>query len=236
MTVTTTTHVCAGSAITLSGSPAGGTWTSSNTATATVTGGIVTGGTVSTATTVTITYTIGTGCSRSTTITVNPVPPPITGSTAMCEGLTTDLSDGVTGGTWTSSNTSVATAGLSSGIITGVSTGTTTVTYIAGGCPVTVTVSILPPPPAISGASSVCAGSTVTLVDATTGGTWISANTAIATVNASSGVVGGEAAGTVLISYTVGSGCTVVKTVIVNPLSPIIGPSVVCLVAVHHPC
>ncbi len=136
VTVTTATHVCAGSAITLSGSPAGGTWTSSNTATATVTGGTVTGGTVATATTVTITYTIGTGCRRSTIKTVNPVPPPITGNTTVCEGVSTDLSDGVTGGTWTSSNTTVATAGLTTGIITGGgSPGTSTVTYITGGCP-----------------------------------------------------------------------------------------------------
>jgi trimeric autotransporter adhesin len=75
-------------------------------------------------------------------------------------------------------------------------------------------------PEAITGTSSVCAGSTSTLTSATTGGTWSSSNTGVATVN-SSGVVSGVSAGTATISYTatgsLGTGTTT-RIVTVNPL------------------
>ncbi|MBE2289990.1 MAG: Ig-like domain-containing protein, partial [Chitinophagaceae bacterium] len=72
-------------------------------------------------------------------------------------------------------------------------------------------------PAAIGGPSSVCVGSTITLTNDTTGGTWSSASTSIASVN-TSGVVTGNAAGTTTISYSKGTGCTVTKTITVNPL------------------
>src|SRR5579862_2536511 len=93
------------------------------------------------------------------------------------------------------------------------STTTFTITGSAGGCSstsVTAAVTVNPPPTiaAISGPTSVCTGSTITLTDATGGGTWSSANTTIATVNGS-GVVTGVDSGTTLINYTVTSiaGC-----------------------------
>ncbi|MBL7690181.1 MAG: PKD domain-containing protein, partial [Flavipsychrobacter sp.] len=72
-------------------------------------------------------------------------------------------------------------------------------------------------PAAIGGPSAVCVGSTITLTNDTTGGTWSSASTSIASVN-TSGVVTGNAAGTTTISYSKGTGCTVTKTVTVNAL------------------
>ena len=48
-----------------------------------------------------------------------------------------------------------------------------------------------------------CAGSSLALSDATSGGVWSSSNTAIATVTASTGIVTGVAAGTDTITYTV---------------------------------
>jgi hypothetical protein len=75
-------------------------------------------------------------------------------------------------------------------------------------------------PEAISGTSTVCVGSTTILSSATTGGTWSSSNTGVATVN-SSGVVSGVSAGTATISYTatgsLGTGTTT-RIVTVNPL------------------
>jgi hypothetical protein len=75
-------------------------------------------------------------------------------------------------------------------------------------------------PEAISGTSTVCVGSTITLSSATTGGTWSSSNTGVATVN-SSGVVSGVASGNATISYTatgsLGTG-TITRVVTVNPL------------------
>jgi trimeric autotransporter adhesin len=65
-------------------------------------------------------------------------------------------------------------------------------------------------------ATSLCEGATLALSDATTGGAWVSATTAVGTVS-SAGVVTGVSAGTVIISYTA-SGCTVTTVLTINPL------------------
>eukprot|EP01035_Chromulina_nebulosa_P021038 gene21038-27264_t len=52
-----------------------------------------------------------------------------------------------------------------------------------------------------TGTAQVCVGSTTTLANATTGGTWSSSNAAIATVGSSSGIVTGVSGGTVTITY-----------------------------------
>ena len=77
----------------------------------------------------------------------------------------------------------------------------------------------LPVVAAITGASTVCASATITLADATSGGVWSSATTSVATVDPSTGVVTGVAAGTSVISYAVTNSCgttTVTTTVTVN--------------------
>jgi PKD repeat protein len=92
--------------------------------------------------------------------------------------------------------------------------GTYTVTLQAssacGGSSKTVTVTVqsgATAPAAIGGTPTVPIGSTTTLSSATVGGTWSSSNTAVATVNPTTGVVTGVAAGTATISYTVNNGC-----------------------------
>jgi len=55
--------------------------------------------------------------------------PEITGNTSVCQNYITTLSNAVSGGTWTSANTSVATINSSSGEVTGVAAGTTEITY-----------------------------------------------------------------------------------------------------------
>lgn len=57
----------------------------------------------------------------------------------------------------------------------------------------------------ISGGTSVRTGLTVTLTNATAGGTWSSSDTAVATVVAGTGVVTGVAVGSCTIIYTVGA-------------------------------
>ncbi len=145
----------------------GGTWSSANPGIASVpvgpsgTGvvsGIVNGN-------VNITYTLPvTGCYAVVPVTVNPVPAPITGSSAICFGDMTTLNDATPGGAWISNNTSVANVS-GTGDITSASPGSVNIDYILPtGCKATIpfTVNTLPIPYTISnvGAPNYCASGT----------------------------------------------------------------------------
>jgi trimeric autotransporter adhesin len=220
--ITGPSTLCVGSTITLSDALSGGTWITSSTATATVSsGGVVTGISAGTAN---IYYIVG-GCYAYHTVTVTSGAPAIGGTTTVCVGLTTTLTDAGTGGSWTSSNTSIATIGMTSGIVTGIAAGTVTVSYsMPGGCIATTVVTVTGSS-TITGPSTVCVGSSVTLSDAIPGGTWLSSSTTTATV--SSGVVTGMAAGTLSVYYIVGS-CYGFHTMTVTSGASISGPSTVC--------
>jgi hypothetical protein len=86
---------------------------------------------------------------------------------------------------------------------------------------ITMTVNALSAITPITGPATVCAGAGVTLSSGPAGGVWSSDNTAAATVDASSGLVTGQAAGSANITYTYtnGSGCPSSATyaVTVNP-------------------
>jgi hypothetical protein len=135
---------------------------------------------------------------------------PITGTTTLCAGSTTNLSDATSGGTWSSTVTTVATVS-GSGLVTGIAGGTSIISYSAGACTVTSTVTVNPLPNAgvITGTGAdtiICAGKTETLSDAAAGGIWSSSNTLLATVG-STGIVAGVAAGIDTIAYTVTNSC-----------------------------
>ncbi len=229
--ITGTPFMCIGTTTSLSGS-GGGTWTSSNTSVATVgvSTGIVTGMSAGIAT---ISYVMfSTGCNVVTTVTVNPSPATISGSMNVCIGGTSVLSNSSGSGTWTSSNTIVATIGSSSGIVTGKIAGTSTITFkLSGtGCTVTGIVTVMPPPPAITGTMATCIGSTTTLSNSVTGGTWASGSTAIVAIGSSSGIITGVSAGTTTVTYTPPSGCSITATVTVNPFpSAISGGTALCV-------
>jgi uncharacterized protein YjdB len=221
--------VCVGSTITVASGTAGGTYSSSNVALATVVAGtgVVTG--VGAGNPV-ITYTLGTGCFTTATITVNPSPSAITGSGTVCTGSTTALTQSVAGGTWSSSNTLVATVGTT-GVVTGVTAGNPTITYtLPAGCFALFPMTVNTTPPANTGTAVVCTGLTTTLANGTGGGTWTSSNTGEATIVAGTGVATGVAAGFPTITYTVPSGCFVTTNLTVN-ISPasIAGASSVCV-------
>jgi uncharacterized protein YjdB len=143
----------------LSDVTAGGTWSSSNSAIATVSG---TGGVTGVgAGNVTISYTMPSGCFSTFAMTINTNPGTITGTPVVCVGNTTTLSNAVAGGTWTSSNVTQATVGASTGIVFGVAAGTPTITYTyPGGCTSTLTVTVSPVPNVYSviGGGAYCSG------------------------------------------------------------------------------
>ncbi len=220
--------VCAGSNLYLADVTPLGTWSSVLTGFVSVgsASGIITGLTTGTDT---IIYSVG-GCSVKKTITVNPLPAPITGNTHICVGVTSVLSSSPTGGIWTSSNTLVATVGSLTGIVVGISGGVANIIYTsAAGCQVVTTVTINTAPGTISGGSFICIGGTIPYTDIVTGGTWTSSNTGVATVGSLSGLVTGMGIGAASISYNAG-GCSVLKIISVNALPPSIsGPGTVCV-------
>lgn len=235
-TIAGSSTVCPSSTITLSTAGTDGTWSSTNTAAATINAsGVVTG--VASGTT-TISYYVSNACGTdldTKVVTINALPGAgtITGTATACAGYTTALSDATSGGVWSSANTSVATVGTN-GIVTGVAAGTATISYtvtnVCGSVAATTVVTINTTPMAISGTASVCVGSTTALSDVTGGLTqWTSSNTAIATVGTSTGIVSGIAAGTARITYNIYNGCFATKVVTVNTTpSAISGSASVC--------
>ena len=225
--ITGTTHVCVGSSILLSDGTTGGSWISSDAATATVVPGtgVVTG---VVADTVTIIYSDGGTCASSILITVNPFPGTIAGASHVCMGSTTSLSDLPPGGTWATSNPLVAIVGSSSGIVTGENAGSAVITYSLGiGCNAYASMSVNPLPPAISGVSFMCLGATTTLGDVGPGGIWGSSNSFIAPVSPS-GVVTGLSGGAAVISYTISTGCAATRTMSVIAVPAISGLADLC--------
>ncbi len=82
---------------------------------------------------------------------------------------------------------------------------------------------------AITGDSILCKGDTLTLNEATTGGTWSSSNIIVAIVGSSTGLVTGAATGIAEITYTAGSGFVTMTVTVTIPPSPIVGPTDLCL-------
>ncbi len=212
--ITGSPSVCNGSVSTLSGSPAGGTWSSSLPAVASIdpAGNV----TALTPGQTTISYTNGT--TATLTLTVNATPAPIYGTTAICAGNSTTLTNATPGGIWSSSSPGIITVGSSSGLVMGLMAGTTNIYYtISSGCRTSVPVTVNLTPSAISGVSTVCAGAGTLFSNASLGGLWSSSNPAVATVG-STGSVSGVYAGSSTITYSVGAGCYATKVISVNAL------------------
>lgn len=221
--VSGTTTICVSATTLLTGSPSGGTWSSSNPTIALVgtATGVVTGITAGTAV---ITYTLPTGCFKTVSVNVITTPGPIScaaGGSILCQLCvlgTMTLTNPNPGGTWSSSNPSVATIGSSSGLVTGVTVGVTTITYsFGGGCFSTASLTVNPLPAPITGPNTVCVGFGITLSSASPGGTWSSSG-AVAVVSPGTGVVTGWATGVEIITYTLPTGCFTTYTVTVTPL------------------
>ena len=165
------------------------------------------------------------GCNSapSTTITLTsmglPDMPEVSGITSLCVGQITQLLASVPGGIWKSSNTNILTVSQS-GVISAVNVGTSTVSYaVSNTCGVstkniTVQVNALPSLAVITGASSICRGTSVTYKSSVWGGVWSSSNAGIISVNPSTGLVTALADGDAELRYTVTnvSGCKSTST------------------------
>lgn len=220
--------ICVGATTTLTDATTSGTWSSGTTSVATI-------GTAGTVAAVApgisaISYTGTNGCIRTAMLTVSATPS-ITGPSLICIGNTVALSPSTTGGTWVASTAGVASIGFTTGTITGSATGTTNITYTLNSfCKTSITITVGVGPAAITGGAAVCNSATTTLSDATPGGTWSSANTAIASIDATTGVVTGASAGTTYITYGFGAGCYKVKSITIGGgLGSLTGATALCV-------
>ncbi|MBM3919338.1 MAG: hypothetical protein FJ344_07550 [Sphingomonadales bacterium] len=137
-------NLCAGSTDAFSASPAGGIWSSSNPTVAMVNAntGLVTAMSPGTAT---ITYTIsGTGgcpnatASRTLVITAPVNAGVLSGNQNLCVGSSDTYVSTVSGGSWSSGNSTVAMVVAGTGVVTALTPGTAAITYTlsgSGGCP-----------------------------------------------------------------------------------------------------
>ena len=226
--------VCVGSSISLTNTAAGGTWSSGSPSVANVGGssGIVTGLTSGTAI---ISYSVTNSCGTAAdtqNIAINslPVAGTIAGPTNLCEGATISLSNTATSGVWNSSSTSTATI-TATGVLSGVTAGTCVISYsvtnICGTATDTqsVTVNALPNPGSITAPSStLCHGSSVTLTNTITGGTWSSSNTSAATIDGVSGLASALSPGITTITYTTApsaTGCISATTFVLTVIADV---------------
>jgi len=149
-------------------------------------------------------------------------PPPnagtIDGIQTLCSGATTNyVSNGQTGGTWSSANSTIASVSAS-GIVSANNAGTTTISYtVSDNCNRTnvanrtITVNGLVNAGSIDGVVTLCTNTTFPFTtNGNSGGTWTSSNPSLATVNPNTGLVtpnqNGQT-GAIIISYQVnGSG------------------------------
>jgi uncharacterized protein YjdB len=217
--ITGTSAVCPYAVSLLSDAVPGGAWSSSDPTIAIADGAEIqgiTGGTVN------ITYTLTNGCGTNYATTVFTVYPAanagtISGTPEFCAtGSTTLTHVGGDLGTWSPDGSGIDMVDAL-GRVTAISAGTATISYNVTsiyGCTAYTTYVVtidgtLSAPPAIDGTGflAFCNGTTMTLTDATYGGSWSSGNTAIATIDPVSGVAYGVIPGSAMITYTITNTC-----------------------------
>ena len=134
----------------------------------------------------------------------------IGGPSSVCRNATIVLTNSTPGGVW-----SISSGNSNASIVVNPTTNECTLTGILGGttCDVkysmcgestkTITINELPVVDPITNNTTICVGSSNTLVSGPVAGVWSSADLNIATVNTSSGQVNAIAPGTVALTYTI---------------------------------
>ena len=225
--------LCIGNTITLSDLVIGGIW-ASNTANASVAGGIVTGDLAGLDT---ITYTVN-NCgvafaSKPIKILKIPFVSPIVGLDSVCLGSSISLTDSTYGGIWSSLNSFASVTG---GVVTGLALGYDSIKYavsnMCGTWFVTRGVTVWGvPAPNITAPTAICVGIPTTLSGAPLGGVWSSINS---TAAISGNILTGNNSGTDTVKYTATNSCgsaTVSQSIDIEAIpTPLIsGSSLFCI-------
>jgi hypothetical protein len=225
--ITGATSVCSNAQVQLSNTTTGGVYSSSNASVATIgnLSGLVTGQTPGT-TIISYQVSNSNGCSNTVTYPITVLAAPTaalsnSGATSFCQGGSVTLTAGAASAyLWNTGQTTQS--------VTVSNTGNYAVTITAAnGCsattlPTSVAVLSLPTVNAIAGSNTVCSNGITTLTNSTSNGLWSSSNTAIATVNTSTGIVAGVAPGSADILYTVvgTNGCSATALKPMTVISP----------------
>ena len=235
-TITGLNQVCLASLLLVNDIKAGGVWSMSNSS-ASIVLGTVTPHTIGFDT---IRYIMTNMCGIDTavlgiSILTAPVVNAIVGNSFVCFGLTTTLNDLTPGGSWSAANASIS---VISGVLTGNAPGTDTIYYrvsnLCGSDSATAIISVNPLPNAgvISGDSTVCPGSNISLTESVATGTWSLSNSN-ATITGN--IVTGNTPGFDTIRYLDTNLCGTdfaQKMITINPLpsaGTLTGPSAVCI-------
>ncbi|MCL2026999.1 MAG: hypothetical protein FWG79_00770 [Bacteroidales bacterium] len=231
------TNLCVGSTRIFTSATPDGIWTSSASLVASLTShtsGELTANTIGT-TELRYTHSL-TGCDIMKTVRVWQQPISTTGDRSVCRGESIQLTNNTvpTGddvGVWSIQSGGSAATISATGLLTansGTSSATVIVQYTLGHCSDTFRVDVRQLPNPITGPTTLCEEQVQTYTNTGTSGTWSSSNTAIATVNATSGELTAVSAGTFDLIFTSPYGCTTQLAITVNPLpAPIDGPNAV---------
>lgn len=207
-------HMCAGSSDIIVSTMPAGSWSSSNTSVATISG---TGSIHAIATGVTtISHIASNSCGNDTatfTVTVDGplLSAPVTGPSTVCVGAAINLSNVYTGGVWSVSNANASVS--STGVVSGIAAGAVTVKYVysnaCGSDSATAVVTVETPLSAgtVTGADTICSGTLTAFTSTGTGGAWLSSNNDVATIDLLTGMATGRGQGTTVISYMVSNSC-----------------------------
>lgn len=156
----------------------------------------------------------------------------------VCTGFIMAVEDSTTGGTWSTSAPTVFSVSTGTGGVEighSLSAGTAIITYtVNNACGLssdTMAITVEAPAAPIAGTAIFCVGSSVSLSEATTGGTWSVSPSSVATIT-TAGVVGGVAMGSAIATYTVSNACgptsSYFNMAINAPAAAITGTDTVC--------
>ena len=141
----------------------------------------------------------------------------ISGTNIICQGKSLSLTNATTGGIWKSNVQEIATIDSLKGSVTGINAGSVAVYYSKSNtCGITtksfiINVTDSPKVYPFVGQNFVCTNESTQLTDIVSGGTWISLNPSIVSIDALNGEVTGLSNGNAMIRYAVSNTCGTVS-------------------------
>ena len=213
--------VCGGNSLVMTNATPGGTWSLSTTAlgtiswtTGTTSSAVFAAASVGTAGTVTVTYTLGAE-EVYNSVTVNPSPAPIVGPPALCNhDIYVTYTSATPGGVWSCGGTAFDSISATSGSLYHLpgcasACGADIITYtLPTGCSVSRSVTVNPIVVAYMPPDICLSSGTATASGTPSGGTWSGSAPAVATIDATSGIITPLSAGTVILTYNL-LGCII---------------------------